>query len=71
MTVGELKRALSIYPDGYSVVMSRDEEGNQMHKLDDDLSTGHWNPSTLELDDSDSDAELPEDCVVLWPREEA
>ena len=70
MTVGELKKALELWPDELPVVLSRDAEGNEHRPL---FEVGHgyyeaeaewYGHATETADDAGPDAKL---VVILWP----
>ena len=72
MTIKELIKLLSVYPDGYSVILSKDSEGNGFSKASEDLSVGHYEPTSEWSGDfyhrgDDEFFNDQEDAVVLWP----
>jgi hypothetical protein len=67
LTVGALKEFLKDIPDNYSVILSKDSEGNTFSPLSSDISLGHYKPDRTAVE---GDFEFDEDepsSIVFFP----
>jgi hypothetical protein len=66
VTVGALKEFLKDVPDHYTIIISKDGEGNVFSPLSSDVSFGHYKPENPLIGDFEFDDGDPS-SIVLFP----
>lgn len=64
--VRDLKEFLETVSDDYTVIISKDGEGNQFSPMATGTGVGRWEPHNPYVGDFDFDDDNPT-CVVLFP----
>lgn len=67
MTIGELVKKLSIYPDNMPIIMAKDSEGNSFSPLS-DFDWGNYEPiNTWSGEYSGIESNESVKAICMWP----
>ncbi len=66
ITVWDLKEFLKNYPDDYTVIISKDGEGNLFSPMAKGVSVGRWEPDNPFVGEFEYDDENPT-CIAFFP----
>ena len=66
VTVGKFKKFLKCIPDDYTIIISKDGEGNSFSPMVEEISLGNYKPENALVGDFEFDDRNPS-SIVLFP----